>query len=190
MALTETDLVVEDGTGLSTANTYVSLTDATEYHRLRGNDIWADADESDQCIALIRAAQYIDERWVFQSIIFETGDVDIPTDPQSLQFPRYELYHRNGSDVSETVPVEIVNAACEYALEVLGDGTATVQLSVTPDQSNPGSVSYNREKVGSLETEVRYDTARGTQVTKTYPTADRIILRSGFLRSKGGGVIR
>jgi|LWDU01.1.fsa_nt_gi hypothetical protein len=188
MALTETDLVVEDGTGLSTANTYVSLTDATEYHRLRGNDIWADADESDQCIALIRAAQYIDERWVFQSIIFEDGDD--ATDPQSLQFPRYELYDRNGTDVSETVPVEIVNAASEYALLVLGDGSATVQLSPTLDATDPGNISYNREKVGSLETEVRYDSGRGTKVTATYPTADRIVLRSGFLRSKGGGVIR
>ena len=184
MSLTETDLVVEDGTGLSAANTYVGLTDATEYHRLRGNDIWADADTSDQCVALIRAAQYIDERWVFKSIIFD--DVD----PQALQFPRYELYDRNGTDVSETVPVEIVNAACEYALEVLGDGTATVKLSVTPDQTDPRAVTYNREKVGSLETEVRYDSTRGTQVVKTYPTADRIIKRSGFLRGAGGGVIR
>jgi hypothetical protein len=184
MSLTATDLVVEDGTGLFDANTYIDLDEATEYHRLRGNDLWADADVSDQCVALIRATQYIDERWVFKSIIFDD------TDPQSLQFPRFELYDRNGTDVSETVPVEISNATCEYALQVLGDGTGNVSLSTTPDQSDPRSTSYSREKVGSLETEVHYDTGRGLQVTKTYPTADRIVLRSTFLRSTGGGVIR
>jgi len=184
MALTEIDLVVEDGSGLPTANTYISLTDATEYHRLRGNDLWAESSEDETCVSLIRATQYIDERWVFKSVIFD--DVD----PQALQFPRFELYDRNGTDVSEIVPAEILRATCEYALQVLGDGTGVQTLSPTPDQDDPRAVIYSREKVAVLETEVRYDSSRGIQVQKTYPTADRIILRSGFTRSSGGGVIR
>ena len=184
MSVTESDLTVEDGTGLAAANTYVGLTAATEYHRLRGNDIWADADESDQCIALIRATQYIDERWTFQSIIL-TDDPE-----QALLFPRYELYDRNGSDVSSAVPREIAQATQEYALEVLGDGSSIVALSITPDQSDPKAQTYSREKVGSLETEVHWDSTRGVQTTKIYPTADRIILRSGYVGSGGGGTIR
>jgi len=184
MSLTETDLIVEDGTGIADANTYSSLAAATSYHALRGNDVWADADENDQVVALVRATQYVDERWTFLSIIFN----DDPA--QALQFPRYEMYDRNGADVSETVPVEITQATQEYALQVLGDGTALINLSPTPTQTSGDAITYNREKVGSLETEVRFDTSKGLRVTMTYPTADRIILRSGFTRTTGGGVIR
>ena len=182
MAITESDLVVEDGTGLPTANTYVSLTEATAYHTLRGNEIWTDSDENDQCIALVRASQYIDQRWTFKSIAFDGA--------QGLQFPRAVLFNRNGTDVSETVPVEIEDAAMEYALQVLGDGTGLSSLSPTPDQTDPRSMTYNREKVGSLETEVHYDSAQGLRLKKSYPTADTIITRSRFASNGGGGVIR
>ena len=183
MAITESDLVVEDGTGVPTANTYVTLSDATAYHTLRGNEIWTDADENDQCIALIRATQYIDERWVFKSVVFD--------DAQALQFPREVLYNRNGKDVREIVPLEIMHATYEYALEALGDGSGLVSLTPTPDQSDPRSVTYLREKVGSLESETRYDVSYGLLTQKAYPTADRIIIRSRFTTNGGGGgVIR
>jgi len=183
MPLTSSDLVVEDGTGLATANTYISIADTDAYHLIRGNELWSDADENDKVVALVRATQYVDERWVYQSVRFVAT--------QALIFPRTTLYNQDGTDVSETVPQEIKDATCEYALQVLGDGSGVVALSTTPDQSDPRAITYNREKVGSLETEIHYDGTRGVQVQKTYPTADRIIVRSGYTRGGGGGgVIR
>jgi hypothetical protein len=191
MAVTTGDLIVEDGTGLTTATTYVTLVEADEYHRIRGNEVWNEAADTDKVVALIRATQYVDERWVFLSRTFNRSlPTDAPAGPQVLQFPRDTLYDRNGTDVKKSVPIEIKDATCEYGLEVLGDGTALTNLSTTPDQTEPKTVSYLREKVGSLESETRYDSSRGLRIRKSFPVADRIMLRSGYLRGTDGGVIR
>jgi len=183
MPVVEGDLVVEDGTGLTTSNTYVTLAEATEYHRLRDNTLWAAATENDTCAALIRASQYLDTRWIFQGVELTEG--------QALVFPRDEIYNTEGVDVGETVPIEIKHAVYEYALAVLGDGTATVDLSPSPDQSNGLSVTMQRDKVGDLETETRYSTSVGPRVTVSYPTADRIVRRSGYTSGgNNGGTIR
>lgn len=175
------DLVVEDGTGLATANTYISLADASTYHALRGNEVWADASESDQVIALVRATDYVETRWTFTGAPFTTT--------QALSFPMAATYLNNrGADVSESVPAEIAEATAEYALSVLGTGEAIVDLSPAVDQTEPNSVTYKREKVGTLEEETRFDTARGIKITLSYPTADKIIKSSGFLA--GGGSSR
>jgi hypothetical protein len=180
MAVTNADLVVEDGTGLSTANVYISLADATEYHRVRGNGLWGPAaTENDMCVALIRATQYLDTRWVWTDVRAKTA--------QTLGFPREEVYDVDGNDVSASVPLEIKDACCEYALAVLGTGVALVELSPTPDQSTGIKVTMQRDKVGSLETETRYDTGVGVRFTVTYPHADRIIKRSGYAINGGGG---
>ncbi len=184
MAVIEADLILEDGTGVVDANTYVDRAVALEYHRLRGNQIWEVATENDQVLALIRATQYIDTRWRFQGVIF--------AEDQGLIFPRESrLYDRNGFDVSETVPEEIEDATCEYALIVLGDGTTVVELAPTPDQSDPGSITLKREKVGPIEEETRYKASAGLRTTLSYPLADKIITASGYLRGGGsGGTVR
>lgn len=183
MAVTEVDLVIEDGTGLTTSNVYDGLTNADEYHRLRGNTLWETATEHNRCVALIRATQYIDTRWIYQGVELTEG--------QALVFPREEIYNNEGVDVGSTVPIEIQYALFEYALAVLGDGTAIVELSPTPDQTNQLSVSMQRDKVGDLETETRYDTGLGPRVRLSYPKADRIIRRSGYTAGgSNGGAIR
>lgn len=191
MAVTTADLILEDGTGLTTSTTYITLANANEYHRIRGSEVWNEASDDDKVVALIRATQYVDERWAFQSVIYNRNKAtDTPIGPQVLQFPRGTLYDRNGIDVKQTVPIEIKDATCEYALEVLGDGTALKDLSSTPDQTEPKSITYLREKVGSLESETRYDSGRGLRIRKSFPVADRIILRSGFTTGSEGSVIR
>ena len=183
MAVTEFDLIVEDGTGVTDANTYVTRLYAVEYHRLRDNTLFWDAGENNQVASLIRASQYMDQRWVWAGAELVDG--------QGLGFPRDEIYDRYGNDVSESVPREIMDACCEYALAVIGDGTGTVHLSPNPDQSTPLSVSLQRDKVGSLETETRYNTSTGPRVQYSYPLADRIIRLSGFaINTSGGRTIR
>jgi hypothetical protein len=99
-----------------------------------------------------------------------------------------EYLNSRGADVSSTVPAEIAEATAEYALAVLGTGAGLVSLSPAVDQTEPNSVTYKREKVGPLEEETRFDTARGIKITLSYPTADKIIKSSGFLA--GGGSSR
>ena len=181
---TSSDLVVEDGTGLLDSNSYAALVEADNYHFLRGNALWAAATESDKVVALIRATQYLDTRWVWVDVRASSN--------QSLAFPRNEIYDRDGNDVTQSVPIEIFDACCEYALSVLGDGTALVSLSPTPDQTTGIRVTMQRDKVGTLESETRYDTGVGVRFTNTYPQADRIVKRSGYAlnSSSSGGTMR
>lgn len=173
------DLVVETGDGLLDANSYISIADADTYHSLRGNEAWAEASESDKVIALVRATSYVDTRWKF------TGESLTKT--QALSFPKQSEYlNRQGADVSASVPAEIEFAAAEYALVVIGDGTGLVDLSPTPVAASESRVIMQRDKVGSLETETRYDSGLGTRVTVSYPQADRIIKSSGFTIAGGG----
>ncbi|MBF0374875.1 MAG: hypothetical protein HQL39_15825, partial [Alphaproteobacteria bacterium] len=58
-------LIVEDGSGLSDANAYVSLAYADGYHALRGNAAWAAAGQPARESALVRATDHLDRafRW-------------------------------------------------------------------------------------------------------------------------------
>ena len=85
MAVTTADLIVEDGTGLTNSTTYITLAAANEYHRIRGSEVWNDATDEEKVVALIRATQYVDERWVYSSIIYNRNSAtDDPVGPLSL----------------------------------------------------------------------------------------------------------
>jgi hypothetical protein len=177
----ETDLVVEDGTGLSDANTYVSLAECASYHDLQGNTLWASATESDQVVAVVRATSYMQTRWTF------TGKPVQAT--QALSFPKaWSFKDKQGADVSGTVPTEIKQATMEYALAVLGTGTL-VDLAPALDQSDPRTITYKREKTGPMEEETRY-AGSGQKVRLSYPTADSIVKASGFASNSRGRSIR
>lgn len=52
-------LIVEDGTGLSTAEAYCSTAYADTYHLLRGNTLWATMSTNEKEQALRRSADYM-----------------------------------------------------------------------------------------------------------------------------------
>ena len=195
MAVVPGDMIVEDGTGLIDANSYVDIAYVDEYHRLRDNTLWADSDDNDKASSIIRASQYIDERFTFRGSILNPEDQDIvpgtPDGPQGLQWARVDVWNRNGVDVSETVPIEIEQATAEYALRILGDGTGKVDLQPDPDTGEEGkTVSSKREKVGPIEEETKYDTSMGIRTVQPYPFADSIIWKSGFAINAGTAVVR
>jgi hypothetical protein len=134
--------VAEDGTGLSTANSYISVGFADSYHLDRGNAAWALATEANRQAALIRATDYIDKRFGKRFKGWRQ------TKAQALEWPRLgafdEDYHTlNGPDV---IPRQLQKACAEYALRAL---TIT---TLAPDNDAVG-LSLLREKVGPIETE-------------------------------------
>ncbi|MHA0319058.1 DnaT-like ssDNA-binding protein [Sphingomonas melonis] len=50
----------ENGTGVTNANSYLTVAQATEFHADRGNDDWADASPAQMATALVRATDYIE----------------------------------------------------------------------------------------------------------------------------------
>ncbi len=132
-------IVVEDGTGLTNSNSYVSVADATVYATLRGVTVTANLDD-----ALIKAIDYIESQ-SFQGYK--------NTKAQALQWPRTGVYIDNFSVDVDEIPTELINAQIEAALVVDGGDeilpvnereteTETVDvISVTyapGSRSNPG----------------------------------------------------
>ena len=131
-------LVIEDGTGLSNAESYVDESYVNAYFLKRGINEWASLTNREQLI--IRAMDYIENNYTYQ------GTKLLST--QSLQFPR--LIN------SETVyPIALKNAACELALksneeDLLADTDKTtirekvgaLEIEYDPNQDNTKSYNY------------------------------------------------
>lgn len=129
-------IIVEDGTGLSTAETLTSVAEADTYHLLRGNTAWAALSTSSKEMALRKANDYLRQayrnRWQGKRVKIS----------QSCDWPRYDVLV-DGLFVSSTsVPSDIKDAAADLALR-------STTLGLNPDQSR----NILREKVDVLEVE-------------------------------------
>lgn len=143
-------LVVENGTGLADAESYISLADANARHTALGNTAWTGSDAVKEA-ALRRATQYMEQayrsRWRGQRM----------TSAQALSWPRWGVQVEGFYIDSDVVPVEVVNACADLALKSLSGELA-------PDLER----GVIREKVGPLETE--YD--RNSPQAKRYRSID------------------
>lgn len=129
-------LIVEDGTGLSTAESYISVANATARQAALGNDTWATITNAQMEEALRRATVYMGQayrtRWV--------GVRRIST--QALDWPRAWVCVDGYAVAADAVPADIANACADLALTAAaGDLNANLERAVI------------REKVGPLETE-------------------------------------
>ena len=158
-------LEVEDGTGKSTAESYISVADASSYHTARGNTAWAAlATDALREAALRRATDYMRQayrsRWQGYKV----------NEDQALDWPRYDVEVEGYAIDSDIVPTEIKNACAELALRASA-------ADLNPDLTQ----GVAREKVGQIE--VEYDKA-SPQFTR-YKAIDAIL--SPYLKAGGGG---
>jgi hypothetical protein len=106
-------LTVEDGTGLTTADAFVSLADFKAYCDARGRDYSSLSDTALEQ-AIVRATQYLSDAYVWQGWrVKERGHQD---GTQALAWPRSGVVDRLGYSIAiNSVPVEIVRATNEVA---------------------------------------------------------------------------
>lgn len=161
-------LVVEDGSGKTNANTYVSRAEATTYHDAHlYADAWTDADVADQDRALAMATQLIDDYFPF-----EGGKV---TETQALEWPRWNATDRDGWAIDgDEIPTAVKNATAELARWLLAENR-------TADDDTKG---FKRMKVGPLELE----TDR-TDRKPVLPGVVRQMLRPFGAAAATGGVL-
>lgn len=157
-------LVVEDGTGLETANSYVSLVDCDTYHSDRGNTSWTGEDAAKEA-ALIRATQYLDMHYRSRFLGYRYSE------EQALEWPRYDAEDDNGYYLDNEIPKELEQATCELALRALSG-------ELLEDQDRGGAV--RRVRIGEIETEYSESAPAGT----IYRFVDEIL---GRLLSGGSG---
>jgi len=97
-------LIVEDGTGVASANSYDTVANAQAYFDLKGTTITMTEE------ALINATQYLDLRFDLQYNGSQIGQ------DQSLAFPRTSFIDSKGhSRAASTMHKELLNATYETA---------------------------------------------------------------------------
>ena len=146
----------EDGTGLSDANAYITVTFADGHHSDRGRTQWASALEAVRKTAIIRATDYIDQRF---GTLFIGEKMK---GSQGLEWPRADAFDRDGH-VLDPIPPQLQKACAEYALIALRQGELAPQPPMpVPPQGVDGTIGdaapageIVREKIGPIETEYR-----------------------------------
>lgn len=104
------EFLVEDGTGLTNATSYVDVTSADDYANFIGNSDWVGLEVADKERYLQLATMFIDD------ILIWNGDLLDYT--QALNFPREDLIDRNGRSV-EGVPDPIKLSTIQLAISSL-----------------------------------------------------------------------
>lgn len=153
---------VEDGTGVTGANSYATVAAFRAYHAERGRAA-EDGDYPDAVVqaALIRATDFIEQRWLGRFI----GQSRLLT-TQGLSWPRTYVYV-DGVSVSG-LPVQLVRAVHEYGWKALEYASLTpappapfarAKADGTTEAAS-GTLSASRVKVDVIEEEYSY--ARGS----------------------------
>jgi hypothetical protein len=157
-------LIVEDGTGLANANSYVSLADADDYHLIRGNTVWGTLGNERKTQLLILAADYI--TYMFGPHFI--GKKAVST--QALAWPRISITNMDLYGLG--VPREVAEANAELALI-----QNTVPLM-------PSSTSPRKKKVKVGPIEVEYD-ANGVTGPKFVAATSRLATYLDTIASSG-----
>jgi hypothetical protein len=158
---------------VANANAYITVAEYKAYHDDRGNSYAGRTDPQIQT-DIVRATDHIDTRWVAKGDLLE--------DAQTTQFPRENLFDRNGLEV-EGIPSAVKKATAEYALRA-----GAADLEPDPDDPTAGGIQRTRDKVDVIESEVEYMAGAGPgSGLARWPAADRILQSSGLFAQQGGG---
>ena len=131
-------LVVEDGTGLANADSYISVADADAYHAAVGRESsWTDKDEDTKEFELRKATRYLLQ---FYSLHWKGARV---SSTQRLCWPRTGAVVYGFEVASDQVPQDVKFACAELAFKSI-NGT-----ELAPDLKP----RKKRTKVGPIETE-------------------------------------
>lgn len=163
-------IVVEDGTGVAGANSYISLADANAHLAERAISV------------TLTDAQLLVAMDVLEAMNYDGYKVD---PAQALQWPRYATYNRDGHiNDSISIPAELPKALISIAVQIAGG----------LDTSAPVTPAIKREKVDVLEIEYAVSNGQtdgGFSLAKSVPAAFNCIrhLLVSFGRSSVNGCV-
>jgi hypothetical protein len=159
-------LNVEDGTGLSTSESYASVSDADTRLGNLGMTIWSPLQTSEKEAALRRATNYLE-----QAYRESWKGLRLHKD-QALSWPRWDVLVDNFPTDPNSVPPEVKNACIDLALKAAaGDLNADLTRGVIT------------KKIGPIETQ--YD--RYSPQSVRYPSIDQQL--RPFLRGSGANAM-
>lgn len=166
-------LIVEDGSGISNADAYVSTDTVDTYNtNYMSSATWSNASLEDKERAVRNATAFIDFNYGT-----DRGWAGYRTkDTQSLDWPRNYAAYTDGREISSTsLPVEIIQAACYLSIQAISSPLTSVL-----DPASPARKTY--VKVGPIEEAIEY-VGGGSTGEKGYPVADKLLRR--LIHSEG-----
>lgn len=134
-------IVIEDGTGKSNGEVYLTLVEAAAYFTARGNTTWAAiATDALREAALRKATEYMTgsyrSRWQGTRVYPLT---------QALDWPRQGVTVEGVGVLSTVIPEEIKRVCAELALRAsAGELQADLTQGVLSEQVGPIAVTYDR----------------------------------------------
>lgn len=132
-------LIVEDGSGRTDSESYISVANATARHAAFGNTAWAAlATDALREAALRNATAYMQQayrsRWTGLKL----------TAAQALDWPRYGVVVDGYDVASDIVPTEIANACADLALKAsAGELNADLERAVIREKVGPLEIEYS-----------------------------------------------
>lgn len=132
--------IVEDGSGVTGANAYVTVADADDIVAVEANAAaWAALDETAKQKLIALATRYLEEKVTW------FGDAVFPL--AYLSWPRRGVKNRNGFLLAETlIPYEIKNVVARLA-----------STFITEDEDSLRSIGIKRFRSDTLEIEFQSD---------------------------------
>lgn len=169
------ELVVEDGTCVKGANSYMTLDDAVKYQTERGRSEWLALDDDAKMASIIKGTQYVDSLYVWKG--------RRKYREQSLSFPRVMLRDLDGFPV-EGIPQQVKAAVLEAAFYGYKAELFTVR------SSEDAGVKRDRKKVDVIETEVEYfnDDEKEVDYISKYAALDSLLKGLYIPRNWSGSV--
>lgn len=148
------EIIVEDGTGVANANSFVSVEDARTYAEARGVEFPADDDEV--ASMLIRAADYLEA----QECRFQGKRT---SSSQALAWPRTGVVLNCDDVPPNVIPKSLIAAQVQLAMAIAAG--FDLQPNISPQDY------VTREKVGPIETEYADPVSVGIMPTFTAANA-------------------
>lgn len=159
---------LEDGTGITGANSYVSSDEYKDYLKDRGRATSLGGSAINA--ALIVATDYVETRWLFK--LQHRHPYNPLSEDQGLSLPTDDFE---------------VDALLKGAIILYAEHNTTEGQSLFGTQSEQGPVMMERSKVGPIEEQTQYDTTKATTGSRyqKVPQADALMAR--YLRMIGLG---
>ncbi|GEM_PF-1772224 len=171
--------VVENGTGVSNANAYITVAFYRAYFTDRGRDLSAQTDEQVQGF-IVRATDFVEQRFG------QNYQGTRKTLTQSLGMPRTDMFLDGVAVSPDAVPAMFQMGVAEYAFR------ASKYADLAPDTPVPfareaqgggtvapgGAVIAESKKVGPIEKSTEYadpTAASNSWAMPAYPAADALI---------------
>lgn len=151
-------LILEDGTGVPNANSYVSIVEADQYFTDTGRSTeWGSLFLPEREAALVNGTLYVEQLYSqsFQGVRLSRS--------QGLSWPRSGVILDCEEISEDEIPIELRRAVMEYSL--------TASSSTLLPDPGPQSVTLTRKKVGPIETETEF-TDSGSEVIQSRPAGD------------------